>query len=347
MPGTAMGGRTVTAGTAGTAGTARPASTVEEVVGRLREIGAGLPPADGVAVFNRLYLDVTEAVRDGLGAGYFTDPPTMAELDVVFAGRYLRAVAADTAGQEPPACWQPLFALRTHPGVHPLQFALAGMNAHIQHDLPLAVIDTCRRRGCAPADMEEDYHRINEVLAAVETAVREQLMPGLDLLECAEPLTHLLSAWSVEAAREGAWSAVRALWELRHLPGAAQAFATALDCSVGLLGRALLVPLGTSGPRHPSGHRPGRRSDHPTDHWSGDPTGLAPGGPGTAPAGRLPEARNRPAGGSAGADARAAEAGAASAAPAHAGAADTGTADASAADAGDQAQLECSGLPSA
>ncbi len=191
------------------------------------------------------------------------------------------------------------------------------MNAHIQHDLPLAVVDTCRRRGCEPADVEEDYHRVNGVLAGVEKAVREQLMPGPDLLEYAEPLTHLLGTWSVEAAREGAWSAVRALWELRHLPGAARAFATALDGSVALLGRALLLPLGTPAPGHtsgrPSAHRPS-------------------GGPGTAPAGRLPEARNRPAGGSAGADASAAHAGPAFAGPA---------------DAGGQAQLECSGLPSA
>ncbi|WP_063773481.1 DUF5995 family protein [Streptomyces rubellomurinus] len=261
--------------------------TVDEVVDRLRGIGAALPPTDGVAVFNRLYLTVTEAVRDRLGGGYFADPPAVAELDVVFAGRYLLAVAADAAGQEPPACWRPLFALRAHPGVHPLQFGLAGMGAHIQHDLPLAVVDTCRRRGCAPADVQEDYHRINGVLAEVEAAVREQLMPGPDLLERAEPLTHLLGTWSVEAAREGAWAAVEALWELRDLPGAARVFAAALDGSVGLLGRALLLPLG--------------------------PAGTA--------AGRLPEARNRPDGGAVaepGDQARL-----------------------------DQAQLECSGLPSA
>ncbi|MEU9040906.1 MULTISPECIES: DUF5995 family protein [unclassified Kitasatospora] len=279
------------------AATVTEAATVEEVVGRLREIGAGLPQADGVAVFNRLYLDVTEAVRERLADGYFADPAAMAELDVVFAGRYLRAVAADAAGQEPPACWRALFALRAHPGVHPLQFALAGMNAHIQHDLPLAVVDTCRRRGCEPAAVEKDYHRINGVLAEVEAAVRERLMPGPDLLDHAEPLTHRLGAWSVASAREGAWTAVAALWELRHLPGAARAFAAALDGSVGLLGHALLLPLGRG-----DGHTP-------TDTA---PTDIAP--TDTAPTGRLPEARNRPAG---------------------------------AGDAGDQAQLECSGLPSA
>ncbi|MFE2722449.1 DUF5995 family protein [Kitasatospora sp. NPDC059327] len=277
MPGTAASvtGATTTATTT----TAGGRDTVDGVLARLREIGAGLPPEDGLAVFNRMYLTVTDAVRRGLavppadprgrtgppysGRPSFADPVATAELDVVFAGRYLLAVDAAAAGRPAPACWQPLFELRAHRGVHPLQFALAGMNAHIQHDLPLAVVDTCHRLGCGPERLAEDYRRVNGLLAAVETTVREQLMPGPDLLERAEPLTHLLGAWSVDAARDAAWVTAGALWRLRGVPAAAAALAAALDGSVGLLGRALLTPLG----------------------------------PDTPPAGRLPEARNRPAGG--------------------------------------------------
>ncbi|GAA2994635.1 hypothetical protein GCM10010519_29850 [Streptomyces lactacystinicus] len=310
-----MPGTTVDRTTAAGARAATRTAAVGRVIDRLRRIGAGLPPADGVAVFNRIYLTVTQAVRDRLDRGCFVDPRATAELDVVFAGYYLRAVAADAAGREPPACWRPLFALRAHPGVHPLQFALAGMNAHIQHDLPLAVVDTCRRRGCEPAAVEEDYHRINRVLAEVETAVREQLMPGPDLLELAEPLPHLLGVWSVGAAREGAWSAVEALWELRYLPGAARAFAAALDGSVGLLGRALLLPLGALLPPGSDAGPDGVPSTGP----DGVP-GTGRQAPVTAAAALLAEAGNRTAGGT---DAGAAGAG------------------------GDQAQLECSGLPSA
>ncbi|WP_406196130.1 DUF5995 family protein [Kitasatospora sp. NBC_01560] len=279
------------------------AHEVDRVIGRLRGIGRRLPPGDGVAVFNRMYLTVTEAVRRrltppdagtgpaaaepgfaGPGVGnpadggpaqrppYFADPAAMAELDVLFARRYLLAVDADAAGRRPPACWRPLFELRAHPGVHPLQFAVAGMTAHIQHDLPLAVLDTCRRLGCAPERLADDYRRINGLLAAVETGVREQLMPGPDALERAEPLTHMVGAWSVDAARDAAWSSVGALWELRAVPCAAAALATALDASVGLLGRALLTPLGLA------------------------PPGLhGPAEPQSRTAGRFPGARNRPA----------------------------------------------------
>ena len=35
-------------------------------------------------------------------------------------------------------------------GIEPVQFALAGMNAHINHDLPLAVVSTCSALATAP-----------------------------------------------------------------------------------------------------------------------------------------------------------------------------------------------------
>ncbi|MGW4893136.1 DUF5995 family protein [Kitasatospora sp. NPDC004240] len=261
--------------------------TVDQVIERLREIGAGAPPADGVTVFNRMYLTVTELVGACLGQGYFVDPDAMAVLDAVFAERYLLAVDALAAGQRVPACWRPLFELRAHPGVHPLQFALAGMNAHIEHDLPLAVVDTCRLLGRAPADLAEDYDRINALLARAEAEVREQLMPGPDALESAGALTHLVSAWSIDAARDAAWASALALWELRRVPFAASALAAALDGSVGLVGRALLTPL------DPADAADIADTENTAD--TEDTEDAAPSTPVTGPAGRLPLARSRPA----------------------------------------------------
>ncbi|MET8700572.1 DUF5995 family protein, partial [Kitasatospora sp. NPDC004723] len=254
--------------------TTAAAHGIDAVVRRLRAIGAGLPPSDGVAVFNRMYLTVTRTVRSRLGC--FADPSAMAVLDTVFAGRYLLAVDAVAARRRPPACWRPLFELRAHPGVHPVQFALAGMTAHIQHDLPLAVVATCRRLDREPEHLAEDYHRINDLLAEVETTVREQLMPGPDVLERFEPLTHRFGAWSVDTAREAAWGSVQVLWELRERPAAAAAFGTALDGAVGLLGRALLLPLGLR-PDAPAGGPGPPNAD-----------GAAPRPPGTAAGGGAP-----------------------------------------------------------
>ncbi|AXI80754.1 DUF5995 family protein [Peterkaempfera bronchialis] len=217
---------------------------LDGVVARLRELDGRLPPGDGVAVFNRMYLTVTEEIRDRLAGPCFGDPAAVAELDVVFAGRYLTAVDADLAGQRPTPCWRPLFSLRAHPHIHPVQFALAGMNAHIELDLPLAVVETCRRRSCPPEALAADYHRINEVLAALEARVREQLLPGPDPLDAADPLVHLAGSWSIERARDAAWASVLALWGLRRLRPAYRALAAALDDSVGMVGRYLLTPVG-------------------------------------------------------------------------------------------------------
>jgi hypothetical protein len=216
---------------------------VDAVVSRMRALDGALPGGDGVAVFNRVYLTVTEEVDRRLRAGEFPDPRAATALDVRFAERYLAAVDASAADRRPPACWRPLLQFRRHPGVRPLQFALAGINAHIGHDLALAVVDSCRALGCAPADLEDEFDRVGELLVALEERVREDLMPGPDLLQIADPLTHLLGAWSLERARDAAWAAARALWALRHCGDVAEEFAERLDAAVGFAGRMLLTPL--------------------------------------------------------------------------------------------------------
>ncbi|MFD9793055.1 DUF5995 family protein [Streptomyces sp. NPDC059070] len=223
-------------------GTRAAGAAVDTVVARMRGLRASLPPGDGVAVFNGVYLAVTEEIGRSLGRGAFTDVRAAATLDVLFARRYLRAVDEAAAGGRPPACWRPLFQYRRHPGVRPLQFALCGVNAHIGHDLPLAVVDSCGALGCEPADLEDDFDVVGDTLVALEERVREELMPGPDLLEVADPLTHLLASWSLERAREAAWSSARLLWRLRELPELSREFSERMDAGVGLVGRCLLTP---------------------------------------------------------------------------------------------------------
>ena len=121
------------------------------VVERMTKIAAGLPPADGVARFNDLYLAVTRAVLAEAKAGEFEDPELLARLDVVFAGLYFAAFDADRAGRRPGHAWRPLFGSRAVRGIAPLQFALAGMNAHINNDLPIALVATLRGVRLRPA----------------------------------------------------------------------------------------------------------------------------------------------------------------------------------------------------
>ncbi|MFD8748450.1 DUF5995 family protein [Streptomyces sp. NPDC059616] len=223
---------------------------IASVIERMRAFSSARSPAggaaDGVAVFNRVYLTVTETVRRTVprqtAGGAFPDRPAAAALDVRFAERYLAAVDAAAAGERTPDCWHPLFQYRHHPGVRPLQFALSGINAHINHDLPLAVVDTCRTLGCAPPDLEEQFDRVGDLLLMLEERIREDLVPGPDLLELADPLTHLFGSWSLERAREAAWSTALVLWRLREVPLLAEEFRRRLDAGAGLVGRFLLTP---------------------------------------------------------------------------------------------------------
>ncbi|MDX3313236.1 DUF5995 family protein [Streptomyces sp. NPDC054884] len=216
---------------------------LDDVLARMRALERALPVHDGVAVFNRVYLAVTEEVGRRIDRGRFPDPHAAITLDVRFAERYLDAVDPETGDRRPPACWRPLLQFRRHPGVRPLQFALAGINAHIGHDLALAVVDACRSLGCEPAELEDEFDRVGDVLVSLEERIREELMPGPDLLQIADPLTHLLGAWSLERARDATWTAARALWALRRLPDVAVEFTERLDTAVGFAGRMMLTPL--------------------------------------------------------------------------------------------------------
>ncbi|MEU0440861.1 DUF5995 family protein [Streptomyces sp. NPDC006186] len=216
---------------------------VDAVLSRMRALEAALPARDGVAVFNRVYLAVTEAVDRRIDAGDFPDRRAAITLDVRFAERYLTAVEPPGPDRRPPACWRPLLQFRRHPGVRPLQFALAGINAHIGHDLALAVVDACRTLGCAPSELEDEFDRVGDLLVSLEERIREDLMPGPDLLQIADPLTHLLASWSLERARDATWAAARALWALRDMPDVTAEFTDRLDAAVGFAGRMLLTPL--------------------------------------------------------------------------------------------------------
>jgi hypothetical protein len=225
-------------------------ATVDDVIARMRALESELPRNDGVAVFNRVYLQVTERVRDRLADGFFADPRFMARLDVVFAQFYFDAVEAALAGRDVPAAWQPLFAARTRRGIVPVQYALAGMNAHINHDLALAVVAVCARSRRHPAQVRADYERINEVLASVVRPVRQSFLDTVVVRAGAplSPLADLVSAWSLEKARDAAWVSASTLWELRPLRTLTAAYRGTLARTVGLVGRQLLVAVGAETP---------------------------------------------------------------------------------------------------
>jgi hypothetical protein len=223
-------------------------TTVAQVIDRLRAIGEELPASDGVSVFNAMYLEVTERIAAELDAGTFRDGELMVELDVRFARLWLSAYDAGSADIAVPSPWAPLFEARRTPGLLRLQYALAGMNAHIEHDLPLAVVETCRARGVDLGDpgVREDYDAINAVLASVEGEIRRSFLTaiGQRLDDEVGPLVHLVSAWNIDKARDLAWVSAETIWATRDLARLSARFVTMLGHTVGMASRYLLTPVG-------------------------------------------------------------------------------------------------------
>jgi hypothetical protein len=229
--------------------------SVPDVVGILDKIDAVCDEADGLKWFNWLYLQVTLAVQArvnlsaGAGAGGgFADAAWIAGLDVEFAGFYLGAIRAALTSGSAPGCWQAVFNVRNQPAVTRIQFALAGMNAHINHDLPQAIVATCQATGIAPqhgTTQYNDYTAVNTTLDSIINEAKQELNVRLcgDALPEANHLEDLLAAFGIEGAREVAWKNAEVMWHLRDVPAVSATFLDSVDATTAVASRTLLVPV--------------------------------------------------------------------------------------------------------
>ncbi len=219
----------------------------------MEAIDAALPESDGLACFNRMYLEVTQGVNGQVQQGSFGDPGFVSHLDVTFANRYLAAVDALSGPPSAlPVAWQPLMAARRSPGIEPIQFALAGMNAHINYDLPLAVISTCTDLGTAPdaSTHHNDYQKVDSILDESEQSLRESFEPPdvRDVDEHVAAVANLVCNWSISSARDVAWDNALALWDIRDDEMATRLLTGTLARTVAMASRFLLVAVGSAGP---------------------------------------------------------------------------------------------------
>lgn len=83
---------------------------------------------------------MTQAVEARVDSGDFADSAWIGTLDVQFARFYFAAINSSLSSASTPGCWQALFDRRNQPPIARIQFAVAGMNAHINHDLPQAIV---------------------------------------------------------------------------------------------------------------------------------------------------------------------------------------------------------------
>src|SRR5215510_2808546 len=197
---------------------ATPVSTIDGVLSVMTAIDSALPDFDGLKWFNRLYLHVTTSVRHAVGGTAFHDARFMTELDVVFGNLYFAAVAAGESDPDrAPQAWRPLLRARMMPRIARLQFALAGMNAHINRDLPLGIVQVFEALGGDPTSdvvRRQDFDSVNALLDRVEDEVKGDFSVGLIAAvdELGGRADDLFAMFKVREARAAAWTNAEVLW---------------------------------------------------------------------------------------------------------------------------------------
>jgi hypothetical protein len=225
-----------------------PARSIDDVLAVMRAIDDTLPDHDGVKWFNRLYLRVTESVGKAVADATFNDPVFLTTLDVVFANQYFSALTAGSSNpRAAPSAWRPLLQQRHRTGIARIQFALAGMNAHINRDLPDGIVQSFLALGGDPLTderREQDFDSVNALLERVEDEVKTEFTVGVvgAVDRLGGRADDAVAMWKVRAARSAAWTNGQVLWGLRGMPLLRDRFFARLDSLVGMTGRGLLVP---------------------------------------------------------------------------------------------------------
>jgi hypothetical protein len=189
---------------------------IDEVIERMTALAEELRrDGDGRLPFHNTYLRTTQAVAEALHDGAFADPEWVDRWDVAFAQLYLDALDAGRRGDAVPEPWAVAFrAAAAQPDLPPVRHVLLGMNAHINYDLPQALLAVVTDAEFADpgvrARREADHRVIDEVLAlrvGAEDAELQQLEPAATWQDrVLQPANRVATRRFLREAREKVWA---------------------------------------------------------------------------------------------------------------------------------------------
>jgi hypothetical protein len=165
-----------------------------DVIKRMQEqVDAWELRADRRAIFLGCYSVMTRNMMDLLDAGLFRDPPWVNKLLDHFADYYFNALTHfDTLEETSPPAWRLAFQAARNPKLQAVQHLFLGVNAHINFDLVLSLIDMLDSEwaGLPPAKRQErfqDHTTINKVIARsideVQDNILERYTPSMDIVD--------------------------------------------------------------------------------------------------------------------------------------------------------------------
>ncbi|MCU7729177.1 DUF5995 family protein [Actinoplanes sp. KI2] len=224
---------------------------ITDVIKKLDTIQAildDLPPspaANRVAAFNSLYNRITRRVDGALRGDGVNQPNFLELLDVQFAKRYFDALELwNQDDEDTPDVWEVLFKRGKDLKMSKLTAAMLGVNAHINHDLSLALIGTWADLG-APTDdlIHPDYLLVNQIFYEEIPPLRRGFSTRwqLEIDEFVGPLDDWSQRMLVTVTRAHAWDQARRLWALRDDPEDFEQARRAMDRAASLVAEFAIV----------------------------------------------------------------------------------------------------------
>ncbi|MFC7070553.1 DUF5995 family protein [Halobaculum lipolyticum] len=170
---------------------------------------------DRRAVFLTVYGAVTARVRRDLSGDRFDDPAWVGTYLTAFANRYRTALAAYERNERDrvPRAWLLAFDAALAGDTLVTQDALLGINAHVVHDLALALVDA----GVEPKPARRaDHDAVNAVLAELvdveQALLARRYAPGLaDLDAAGGRVDEQVAFLTLAEGRDWAWHCAVAL----------------------------------------------------------------------------------------------------------------------------------------
>lgn len=222
------------------------ATTIDQIITELEIIIAdAIQTGSRAGYFAALYHKVTCKVKEGILAGEFEDSKRMEQLDVTFASRYITAYHQWQQKQQPSASWTLAFSIFNKRSKMVLQHLLIGMNAHINFDLGVAVVETARDFNQPLAKVHNDFNAINTILSALTYEVineLNQVSPLMSLAGLHAQNNSILIQFALGNARDGAWCFAEDLYgrtgqDYLNL-------VTSRDADITKLGLGIVAPVG-------------------------------------------------------------------------------------------------------
>jgi hypothetical protein len=198
-----------------------PYESVQDVTDGLAALEAWcIQRQDLRGVFATAYLCITRAIQRELGNARFHDSEWQANYLIAFGNLYRRALLDYEEGRKAsvPKAWRIAFDEARARSGFIMQHLTLGINAHINHDLPLALVEI----GIDPsrADKYADHTLTNAILSEATDGLKQDvsrmyapILLRLDRL--AGTASSDLTNFSIPKAREHAWAMAVALTSAR------------------------------------------------------------------------------------------------------------------------------------